>query len=151
MRGTFSLQAVAILCFASNTAFGSEAKLERYEINGDAIPKSLGGLKGDASRGEAIVLDRRGGNCLICHRLPFENEPFQGEIGPTLEGVGARLTEGQIRLRLVDESKINPETLMPPYYRTANLVNVAPEYQGEPALTAQQLEDVVAYLSALKR
>src|SRR5258706_706382 len=150
MRGAFSLQIVAVFCFVSNTAFGSEAKLERYEIIGDAIPKSLGGLKGDASRGEAIVLDRRAGNCLICHRLPFGNESFQGKSGPSLHAVGARLTEGQIRLRLVDESKINSETLMPPYYRTADLVNVAPEYQGEPALTAQQLEDVVAYLSNLK-
>jgi L-cysteine S-thiosulfotransferase len=134
----------------SDHAYAGETQMERYEIAGDAIPKPLGGLKGDPRRGEAIVLDRREGNCLICHRFPFKDEPFQGEIGPSLIGVGARRTEGQIRLRLVDESRMNPETLMPPYYRVADLTNVAPEYEGKTALTAQQLEDVVAYLSNLK-
>lgn len=139
---------------AGAMAFGgaeaAEIAMEPYEITGDAIEKPLGGLRGDPARGQAIVLDRRVGNCLICHRFPLKDEPFQGELGPSMIGVGSRLTEGQIRLRLVDESKINPNTLMPPYYRVSALTNVAPEYAGRPALTAQQLEDVVAYLSSLK-
>jgi L-cysteine S-thiosulfotransferase len=139
-----------LAAFAPGIAQADETALEPYAVAGDAIPASLGGKKGDASRGRDIVFDRRNGNCLICHRFPMTDEPFQGEIGPSLVGVGSRLSEGQIRLRLADESSINPATLMPPYYRTANLVNVAPEYGGRPALTAQELEDVVAYLSSLK-
>jgi sulfur-oxidizing protein SoxX len=133
-----------------NPVCAAEPQLEHYEIAGDAIPKPLGGLKGDAARGEGIVRDRRVGNCLICHKFPFKDEPFQGEMGPSMIGVGSRLSEGQIRLRLVDESILNPNTMMPPYYRVSNLTNVAPEYAGQPALTAQQLEDVVAYLTALR-
>lgn len=120
-----------------------------FKIDGDAIPKALDGLKGNAERGKAIVLDRRTGNCLICHEFPIEGERFQGELGPQMRGVGSRLTAGQIRLRLVDQSRINPETIMPPYYRVDGLTNVAAEYRGEPALTAQQIEDVVAYLMGL--
>jgi sulfur-oxidizing protein SoxX len=120
-----------------------------YEINGDAVLRPLGGLQGDAARGKAIVLDRRKGNCLICHVFPLEGEPFQGESGPPMAGVAARLTRGQIRLRLIDQSRLNPETIMPPFYRIAGLTNVAPEYDGRPALTAQEIEDVVAYLASL--
>jgi sulfur-oxidizing protein SoxX len=121
-----------------------------FEQEGDAVPTTLGGLQGDAARGQNIVLDRRQGNCLICHVFPFPSEPFQGEIGPPLVDVADRLDEGQIRLRLIDQSRINPETVMPPYYRVDGLTDVAPEYQGKPALTAQEIEDVVAYLTTLR-
>jgi sulfur-oxidizing protein SoxX len=121
-----------------------------YEVKGDAVPQALGGLEGDAARGRAIVLDRRRGNCLICHRLPVEGEPFQGGLGPPLAGLGSRLTAGQIRLRLIDQSRNNLDTIMPPYYRTQGLTNVAPEYRGHPALEAQEIEDVLAYLMSLK-
>jgi L-cysteine S-thiosulfotransferase len=149
-EGVFFTLLLAFLAAASNTACAGEPQMDRYEIVGDAIPKPLGGQKGDFGRGQEIVLDRRVGNCLICHRLPIKDEPFQGEIGPSLIGIGSRLNEGQIRLRLVDESRINPNTLMPPYYRVAGLNRVAPEYEGAPALDAHQIEDVVAYLSSLK-
>ena len=123
--------------------------MQSYEVKGDAVLAPLGGLKGDPEGGKAVVLDRRRGNCLICHAFPIEGEPFQGEIGPPMAGVGARLTHGQIRLRLIDQSRINPETLMPPYYRVERLTDVAPEYRGRPALTDQEIEDVVAYLAGL--
>lgn len=123
--------------------------LAAYEVRGDAVPAPLGGLTGDAARGKAIVMDRRKGNCLICHRLPIEGATFQGEIGPPLAGIASRLTEGQIRLRLIDQSRINPETIMPPYYRVKGLKDVAPDYRGKPALAAQEIEDVVAYLRTL--
>jgi sulfur-oxidizing protein SoxX len=135
---------------AANAAHGADATLLPFQMAGDAVPDALGGLIGEAKRGEEIVRDRRIGNCLICHRLPLKDEPFQGEIGPALTRVGARLSEGQIRLRLIDESLINPQTLMPPYYRTANLTNADPDYAGRPGLTAQQIEDVTAYLSSQK-
>jgi sulfur-oxidizing protein SoxX len=133
---------------AGNTQAAASALLP-YDIRGDAIPEPLGGRTGDAVRGKAIVLDRRRGNCLICHAFPIEGEPFQGEIGPPMTGVASRLTKAQIRLRLIDQSRLNPETIMPPFYRVEGLTNVAPEYEGRPALDAQEIEDVVAYLAGL--
>jgi sulfur-oxidizing protein SoxX len=126
-----------------------EGDLLPYEVVADAVPDPLGDLKGDPARGKAIVTDLAVGNCLICHAFPIEGEPFQGDIGPPMNGVGARLTQGQIRLRLIDQSRINPGTIMPPFYRVQDLKNVAPEYKGRPALEAQELEDVVAYIATL--
>jgi L-cysteine S-thiosulfotransferase len=141
---------IGLCCAAFEAAVGQRPLLP-FEVSGDAVLKPLAGLKGDERRGEEIVRDRRAGNCLICHQFPFGDEPFQGEIGPAMMGIGTRLTAGQIRLRLIDESVINPGTLMPPYYRIENLTNVAPEYAGLPGLTAQQIEDVAAYLASLKQ
>lgn len=126
------------------------AALEAYTVVGDAIPAPLGGRIGDPERGRALVLDRARGNCLICHRLPEPDEPFQGTIGPDLAGVGARLDAGQLRLRLVDAGLLNPRTVMPPYFRTEGLRDVAPAFRGRPALTAQEIEDVVAHLASLR-
>lgn len=116
----------------------------------DAAPAPLGGAIGDPARGRAIVLDRASGNCLICHRVPVAAEPFQGDLGPDLAGVGGRLTEGQLRYRLIDQSRLNPETLMPPYHRVDGLTRVAERFRGQTALSAQQIEDVVAWLATLK-
>ena len=121
-----------------------------YQIAGDAIPAPLAAKTGDAVRGRRIVLDRANGNCLICHKVPEPGESFQGDLGPDLAGVGGRLTPGQLRLRLVDQSRLNPATVMPPYHRIEGLVRVAQKWQGRPVLDAQALEDVVAYLAGLK-
>jgi L-cysteine S-thiosulfotransferase len=126
------------------------AGLAPVVVAGDAIQTPLEGRAGDAVRGRAVVKDRTNGNCLICHAAPEPDELFMGNIGPDLKGVGSRLTAGQLRLRLVDQSRINPNTVMPPYYRIDGLTRVAPRFQGQPALTAQQIEDVVAYLATLK-
>jgi sulfur-oxidizing protein SoxX len=88
--------------------------------------------------------------CLLCHSGPFPEERFQGTIAPDLRGTGARLSAGQIRLRIVNPGKLNPETIMPAYYRTEGLTRVAPAYRGKPVLTAAQIEDVVAFLATLK-
>jgi len=116
----------------------------------DSIPSSLTGAAGDAERGRKIVLDRHVGLCLLCHSGPFPEERFQGELAPDLSGVGARLSAGQIRARIVDASRVNPNTIMPPYYRTDKLQRVAPAYRGKTVLTAEQIEDVVAFLVTLK-
>ena len=120
-----------------------------YAVHGDAVPVPLGGLTGDPDRGRAVVLDRRRGNCLICHAFPVAGEPFQGTLGPAMADVGSRLDRGQIRLRLIDQSRLNPQTIMPSYYRVEGLVDVAPEYNGRPALEAREIEDVVAWLATL--
>jgi L-cysteine S-thiosulfotransferase len=126
------------------------ALLTNTALADDAIPSSLTGAAGDASRGKKIVLDRQVGLCLLCHSGPFPEERFQGDLAPSLAGVGARLSAGQIRLRIVDASRVNPQTIMPAYFRTENLQRVAPAYRGKTVLTAGQIEDVVAFLVTLK-
>jgi sulfur-oxidizing protein SoxX len=115
----------------------------------EAIPQSLTGAKGDPTRGRAIVANRQVGLCLLCHRGPFPEERFQGELAPDLRGAGTRWTEGQLRLRIVDSSRINPASIMPAYHRTEGLTRVAPGFRGKPILSAEQIEDVVAYLLTL--
>jgi sulfur-oxidizing protein SoxX len=119
-------------------------------IVGDTIPAALTGERGDAARGRAIVADRSVGLCLLCHSGPFPEVRLQGTLAPDLRGAGARLSEGQIRLRIVDSSRVNPATIMPPYFQTDGLNRVAPAFNGKTLLTAGQIEDVVAYLVTLK-
>jgi len=116
----------------------------------DGIPASLTGQAGDPARGRAIVANRQLGLCLLCHSGPFPEERFQGDLAPSLEGAGRRLSEARLRLRLVDSRKVNPETIMPSYFRTEGLERVAPAFRGKPLLSAEQIEDVVAYLGTLK-
>ena len=116
----------------------------------DSIPQSLTGQPGDVVRGRAIVANRTVGLCLLCHSGPIPEERFQGNLAPSLEGAGLRSTPGQLRLRLVDARRLNPDTIMPPYYRLDGLTRVAKNFQGKTIFTAQQIEDVVAYLATLK-
>ena len=116
----------------------------------DAMPQSLTGAKGDPKRGRAIVANRQVGLCLLCHSGPFPDERFQGNLAPDLRGAGSRWSEGQLRLRIVDSSRLNPASIMPAYHRTEGLVRVAPAWRGKPVLTAEQVEDVVAFLMTLK-
>ncbi|WP_207447672.1 sulfur oxidation c-type cytochrome SoxX [Roseomonas marmotae] len=121
-----------------------------FTVTSDAIEAPLDGLRGDPARGEAVVRNRETANCLICHMIPGTTERFMGEVGPPLAGVGSRLSPGQIRLRVVDPTLWNPQAIMPAYHRTEGLLRVDRQYRGRPVLTAQEVEDVVAYLSALK-
>ena len=116
----------------------------------DAIPESLTGSKGDPARGRAIVANRQVGLCLLCHSGPFPEERFQGNLAPDLRGAGTRWSEGQLRLRVVDSGRINPATIMPAYHRTDGLVRVAPAWRGKTILSAEQIEDVVAFLMTLR-
>ena len=145
------LLAVASLGLAVVSAAGEDgvSAVARFIVVGDAIPKPLSGQPGDPARGRQIVLDRELGNCLICHQVPEAGEPFQGDLGPNLAGVGRRLSRGQIRLRLVDQGRLNPATVMPPYHRIDGLNREAAKYQGRPVLSAEEIEDVVAYLATL--
>jgi sulfur-oxidizing protein SoxX len=106
-------------------------------------------MQGDAARGRALVLDRAN-TCILCHSGPFPEAKFQGDLAPSIAGAGSRWTEGQLRLRLVDASRLNPATIMPSYYRLEGLVNVGPAWRGKPILSAEQIEDMVAYLVTLR-
>ena len=123
----------------------------QWQVDNYAIEKPLCGFVGDTKRGKAIASDGSKGNCLACHLLPIPEEPFFGNLGPPLTGVGSRQQVGMLRLHVVDQSRFNPETVMPGYYRTpAQLNRVAPDLKGKTWLNAQEIEDVVAYLASLK-
>jgi L-cysteine S-thiosulfotransferase len=135
--------ALALSCAAS------AEELQSYVVTADAIPASLTGMPGDAARGRALVLDRAS-TCILCHSGPFPEAKFQGDLAPSLAGAGSRWTEGQLRLRLVDASRLNPATIMPSYYRVDGLDRVGPAWRGKPILSAGQIEDIVAYLATLR-
>jgi sulfur-oxidizing protein SoxX len=121
-----------------------------YTVVGYSIPRSLTGAPGDDERGRAIVGDRRVGLCVLCHSVPNTPERVQGDLAPSLAGAGRRWTQGQLRLRLVDGRRLNPATMMPSYYVIDDLTKVGQAWRGKPILTAEQIEDVVAYLATLK-
>jgi sulfur-oxidizing protein SoxX len=127
----------------------SAAALRTYAIVGDAIPRSLTGEPGDVTRGRALVVDRTN-TCILCHNGPFPEAKFQGDLAPGLGGAGSRWSEGQLRLRLVDASRLNPATIMPSYYRVDGLDRVGPAWRDKPILSAEQIEDMVAYLASLR-
>ncbi len=123
--------------------------LRPYRVVGNAIPEPLTGDRGDPARGRAIVMKRET-TCLLCHSGPFPEERFQGDLSPGLKGTGARWSEGELRLRMVDAARINPATIMPSFYRVDGLNRVGPSWRGKPILTAEQIEDVVAFLATLR-
>ena len=123
--------------------------LAPYAVEGDAIPAPLEGRAGDPARGRAIATDARKGLCTLCH-AGLGARP-EGDLGPSLAGVGARLSPGQLRLRLVDGRALNPATVMPSYYRIDGLTRVGPAWRDRPILEAAEIEDVVAYLATLRR
>jgi L-cysteine S-thiosulfotransferase len=134
----FAAAIVAVAC-AVGVAHGQEE-----------MQQSLTGAKGDPARGRAIVANRQVGLCLLCHTGPFPEERFQGDLAPDLKGAGARWSEGQLRLRIVDSGRVNPASIMPAYHRSEGLVRVAPAWRGKTILSAEQIEDVVAFLMTLK-
>jgi sulfur-oxidizing protein SoxX len=146
----FSASAGVLIALTWIGISAAHAELVHYKIAGDAILQSLTGRQGDPARGRAIVANRNIGLCLLCHSGPFPEDRFQGNIGPDLSGAGSRWSEGQLRLRIVDARKFNPDTIMPSFYRVDDLARVPAPYRGKPVLTAVEVEDVVAYLMTLK-
>jgi sulfur-oxidizing protein SoxX len=120
-----------------------------YSVVGDAIPEPLTNARGDAARGRALVVERSS-TCILCHSGPFPEQKFQGDLAPSLAGSGSRWSEGQLRLRLVDASRLNAATIMPSYYRVDGLDRVGTLWRGKPILSAEQIEDIVAYLVTLR-
>jgi sulfur-oxidizing protein SoxX len=108
-------------------------------------------VPGNPESGRAAFLDRDAGHCLLCHQVAQVNEPFQGNLGPDLSDVGSRFSAVELRERLIDPTRMNPETVMPAYYRTSGLRQVGTGYVGRPILNAQQIEDIVAFISTLKK
>lgn len=140
-----SALAAACACAVFSAAAGASTEALRPD---EAAP--LTAVPGDPARGRAIVVDRYKGLCLLCHTGPFPEQPYQGNFAPDLGDVGLRLGTGQLRLRIVDGRQLNPHTMMPSYHRTEGLQRVAPAFRGKPILTAQEVEDVVMFLTTLR-
>lgn len=143
------------LCVSASVASADPraADLRSYTVEGDAIEAPLTGQAGDAARGAQLMQQRQKSLCVLCHSGPFPDPHLQGTIAPSLAGIGARLTAGQLRLRIVDMKRLNPESIMPRYYATvANSrdTRVAPNWRDKPVLTAEEIEDLVAYLRTLR-
>lgn len=134
----------------STNAIAAEKMLAKYVINKGAIAKSLTGKPGNAANGRKLAINRKKGNCLACHVMPIPEQPFHGNVGPELNGVTSRLTEGQVRLRIVDSKFFNKETIMPAFYKNTGFTRVLKKFKGKAMLSAAQIEDLVAYTMTLK-
>jgi L-cysteine S-thiosulfotransferase len=139
---------IALLALILPCSAGAQGLIS-YKIVGDGIPDSLTGAAGDPTKGRALVLDRST-TCILCHSGPFPETRFQGDLAPDLAGAGSRWTLSQLRLRLVDASRLNQETIMPSYYRIDRLIRVGRNFAGKPILSAAEIEDIVAYLATLR-
>ena len=139
-----TIAALSVACAAS-----AMAQLVPFTVAEDAISAPLTAQPGDAARGLAVALDRSRGNCITCHAMPVSAD-FQGDLGPPLAEAGSRYPAGELRLRIVDSKRINPDSNMPSFYRVDGLTGVRREFVNRPILTAQEVEDVVAYLLTLQ-
>lgn len=141
--------AAAALVLAA-LAGDARAQVANFVVEGDRIVQPLAATPGDPARGRAIVADRQKGLCVLCHVGPFPEVRFQGNLAPDLAGAGARWDEGQLRLRIVDSARLDPQTIMPSYHRVDGLTRVAAQFAGKPIFSAEEVEDVVAFLVTLK-
>lgn len=152
-RYLISFLGIAGLAVAFAVAPGDAGaeELVKFAIkDGESIPKSLTGNPGDPKAGRKAAIATKQGNCLACHVMPVPEQLFHGEIGPDLDGVGGRYSEAELRLRIVDPKVLNPDTIMPAFYKINGLHRVMKKFKGKAILTAQQVEDIVAYLATLK-
>jgi len=138
-----------VVVAAALSAAAVAEELRSYTITGDGIAEPLTGVPGDPARGRALVLERTS-TCILCHSGPFDEVRFQGDLAPHLAGAGSRWSRSQLRLRLVDATRFNAQTIMPSYYRVDGLARVGPSWRGKPILSAEQIEDIVAFLATLK-
>ena len=128
----------------------SAADLIKYQINNEAIATSLTGKAGDPVNGKKLATNRKKGNCLACHSMPIPEQAFHGNIGPDLKGISSRYSEGELRLRIVNPKVFNSETIMPAFYKADGFNRVMKKFVGKTIITAQEVEDIVAYLMTLK-
>ena len=148
MRRGLIIPVLALALTGLAAAF-SQAQLVDYTIVDGGIPEPLTDEPGNRFRGELTARDPTRASCLICHEMPIPDEPDPGNIGPNLAGVGSRFSAAELRLRLVDPKAINPNTVMPAYYSLQNLNRVEAQYVGQTIYTAQEVEDVIAFLLTL--
>ena len=122
-----------------------------------AVEASLSGQPGDAAAGIVVATTRGKGNCVACHQVSALDAPFQGEVGPMLDGAGSRWSEAELRGIVANAKMTFPESVMPSFYKSTGFIRPGDAYTGKagqeplaPLLTAQEIEDVVAFLMTLK-
>jgi sulfur-oxidizing protein SoxX len=150
VKRTLAVAAIGgtLALFLSSPA--SAAGLVEYQINNDAIATSLTGKVGDPVNGKKLAINRKKGNCLACHSMPIPEQAFHGNIGPSLKGISNRYSEGELRLRIVNPKVLNSETIMPAFYKADGFNRVMKKFAGKTIISAQEVEDIVAYLMMLK-
>ena len=141
---------MAIAATAAGAADSAASAALSLRVVADGIPEPLAATAGDVAQGRSLLLARDPANCVLCHAIPEAAVRFAGDLGPSLAGVGARLTVPQLRLRVADNLRVNAATIMPSYYKVDGLKRVAAAYRGKPILSAPEVEDVVAYLATLR-
>ena len=150
----FSILAVALMGASvaqATSVMIRDPGLVPYVIVDDvSIPKSLTGDAGDIKKGRSLAISRKKGNCLACHSMPIPEKQFHGETAPSLYGVGNRLSEGELRLQLVNSKVTNEDTMMPSFYRTHGFNRPLKKFIGKSVLSAQEIEHIIAYLKTLK-
>lgn len=147
----FFAGAIAAAPFAAQQAAGQgKAPVVKYEIvDEDSIPRSLTGMPGDPAKGKKWAIAGRLGHCIACHVMPVD-QPYMGEVGPSLVGVASRYTAGEIRMLIVNPKVVNEDTMMPAFYKADGFHRVRKAFVGKTMLSAEQVEDIVAYLLTLK-
>lgn len=152
-RGRRSVAGAAALWTASAILAGGTLAQDSgevaYKIEDYAILAPLTDQPGDPVRGKRVVTDASNATCLICHPMPIPEQPDHGNLGPDLAGVGSRYTAAELRLRIVDPKVLNPDTIMPAYYRKDGFLRVQEAYRNATVYSAQDVEDAVAYLLTL--
>jgi len=144
--GIFAIASVV----AIQSAFAG-GHMKKYKVEDDAIKASLTGKAGDAAKGRKLAVNRKKGNCLACHAISdLKDQPFHGDVGPSLDGVAGNYNEGELRLRVVDAKAFNEDTIMPAFYKADGLHRSLKKFKGKPVLSAAEVEDIVAYLLTLK-
>jgi len=129
----------------------ADSHIVKIKIEDDAVKASLTGKAGDAATGRKLATSRKKGNCLACHVITdLKEQPFHGNVGPPLDGVAGRYSEAEIRLRIIDATVLNEDTLMPPFYKVDGLTRVNKKFKNKTVLSAQEVEDVLAYVMTLK-
>ena len=126
--------------------------------NDGAIEASLTGTPGDAEAGKKLFSDRSTANCIACHSVGIlTNVQFHGDVGPILDGTGSRWSEAELRGIVADAKQMFPDTMMVSFYKNTGYIRPGQGFTGEAPkeplktlLTAQQVEDMVAFLMTLK-
>ena len=145
---TVTAGALAALLFTGQQV-GAESV--SYQVVEMSIPKALTDEPGDPQRGREIAIGRKLGNCLACHQISdIPEQQFHGEVGPPLDGVAERWEEGQLRLIVANSKAVFDGTIMPAFLKVDGYTRNQDKFEGKSILTAQQVEDVVAYLKTLK-
>jgi len=148
MRNIFTIAAVSV--FSVTTAVAETAPSDVAFEDG-SVMASLTGSAGDAAAGRKAFMNRKQGNCLACHMNDdMSEQQFHGEVGPPLDGVGDRWEAAELRGIVVNAKMMFDGTIMPAFYIDSGYERPLKKFDGKSILTAQQVEDVVAYLLTLK-